>query len=401
MTTINKITSTDCLKALLIIYLFIAFFINISFTKDQHFTLLANSLLSGKLYFTDPLPSGADAAPAYGRLFWPLGPFPAVLIVPGQFVLKTFDLFFYQGYINFFLGILVFILAFRISRKFMYSAEDAFCLSSAFCLASAFVGVWILPWSWFYAQTVAVVLLFMTMYEFIGKKRHWLLGLLIGLTLLTRASAAMFGIVILLELAASKEDLRTKAKKLLLLACPIAIAVVLFFGYNYLRFGDVLEQGYSRQILTGTSFSNRSFGLISLRHLPGNLYYSLINLPTPVFYDGSKVMKFPFLKTDPWGMSIFLTSPYLFCLFWFGYKDKLSKYLLISVIAAAVPVYLYYGIGFMQFGYRYSLDFMPLLFLLLVKNYRERYGELSPSFKKGITISVCLNFYLLATFIFR
>jgi hypothetical protein len=399
MTAIKRISSPDCLKLLLALYLFFSFLFNISLTSEQHFSWLANSFLSGKLYFIDQLPNLADTVPYGGQYFWPLGPFPAILLMPGQFILNIFGLFFYQGYLNFFLGILVFVLVNKISRKFNYSPDDAFCLASAFCLSSVFVAVWTLSWSWYFAELVTVVLLLLLIYEFLNKKRYWLLGILIGLALLTRFTAAIAGTIVLLDLALSKETLNAKTKSFLLFASPIAISIGLLLTYNYLRFGDLFEQGYNGQIISGMSLSNRSFGLLSWRHLPGNLYYSLANLPSPIFYEGSKVMKFPFFKADPWGMSIFLTSPYLFYLFSLKYKDKFSKLLWVSIIAIALPVYLYYGIGCIQFGYRYSLDFMPFLFLLLIKNYREKCGELSPLFKKVIIASACLNIYLLSVFL--
>ena len=39
--------------------------------------------------------------------------------------------------------------------------------------------------------------------------------------------------------------------------------------------------------------------------------------------------------------------------------DRFTKLLLIGILAVALPVFLYYGIGWRQLGYRYSLDFLP------------------------------------------
>jgi hypothetical protein len=81
-------------------------------------------------------------------------------------------------------------------------------------------------------------------------------------------------------------------------------------------------------------------------------------------------MKFPYLKADGWGLAIWYTSP----LFLYLIKFKKSPYM-VSAIAAifvlAIPSLLYFGIGFSQFGYRYSLDFLPFLFLILLPTFKE------------------------------
>jgi hypothetical protein len=66
--------------------------------------------------------------------------------------------------------------------------------------------------------------------------------------------------------------------------------------------------------------------------------------------------------------------------------------LLITIVIVALPIFLYYGIGVSQFGYRYSLDYLPYLFLLLIKNYKEQKEQLSPGFKAVIIGSTLLIF---------
>lgn len=166
-----------------------------------------------------------------------------------------------------------------------------------------------------------------------------------------------------------------------------------------MRFGSFTEQGYTNQIVSNKYLEKaREYGLMSLIHVPGNLYYFLLSGPIPVFKDNiSHVLQFPFVKANPWGMSIFLTSPIFIYLFSLSYKDRLSKILIITIAAIALPIFLYYGIGWRQFGYRYALDFLPFLFFLLIKNYKERFKELSLGFKTVIIISSLTNLYLLIT----
>ena len=69
-----------------------------------------------------------------------------------------------------------------------------------------------------------------------------------------------------------------------------------------------------------------------------------------------------------------------------------------TIIVIALPVFLYYGIGVFQFGYRYSLDFLPYLFLILIKNYKEQKGNLNYGLKAVIIATTLFNLYLLATY---
>ncbi len=63
----------------------------------------------------------------------------------------------------------------------------------------------------------------------------------------------------------------------------------------------------------------------------------------------------------------------------------------------ALPIFLYYGIGVWQFGYRYALDFMPLVFFLLMGAYHAQRGALSRGMKLAICCSVLADAYLILT----
>jgi len=96
-------------------------------------------------------------------------------------------------------------------------------------------------------------------------------------------------------------------------------------------------------------------------------------------------------------MSIFITSPIFLKLFFLKHKDDLSKAILVSVVIIAIPIFLYYGVGVRQMGYRYSLDFLPLLFWLLMRNYNVDRKTLSTRFKYLILVSSILNLYFFMT----
>jgi len=381
-------------------YLVLVF--NLSLPNSPHWIELAKSFLKGKLYFDPPPPSIIDTAPFNGRYYWPFGPAPAVLITPLVITSWLFKFPLYQGFIQPFLVFAVFFIIYKLAKIKKFSTNDAIFFSLAFCFASPFIWFTLIPgWGYFY-YLFSVLFLFLSLFEYYNKKRYWLIGLFCGLALASRFTAGLGIVFFALEILFSNKPFKQKIKDLFSLVLPWLIILILLGVYNYLRFGTLTENGYTFLIDSNYSLvKGKSYGLFSLKHLPSNLYYFLLSTPLPVFRDGiSHVLKFPFIKANPWGMSIFITSLYLFYLFSFSYKDKSSQLILSTIIIIAVPIFLYYGTGYRQVGYRYSLDFLPFLFLLLMNKLKEKYGNVPKMFKVLIVISIFLCFYYSFTLIF-
>jgi len=368
---------------------------NLATSENQQFSYLAESFLQGQTYFISPPNFGLDTVLFNGKHYWPLGPFPALLLLPFVFIFRTFNLFFFQGYLQVFLSAGVFYSFLMIARRLGYSRDDAGFLALAFSFASAFLGVAMYSISWAFAQVIAVLLLALALLEYLGGRRLWIIGTLMALASLTRFTAGLNIVFFLAAVFLEKSTLRAKLSAGFPLVMPMLIALAALALYNDARFGNWMEQGYSLQSLAGAAARAReSYGVMSLAHVPGNLFYFLFAGPSPVtFDDGSQVLKFPYVRANPWGMSIFLTSPYFLYLFRIKYDDLISKLLLISSAVVALPIVLYYGIGHVQFGYRYSLDFLPLLFFLLIRKYRNDHPQLSPCFKKMILVTAVTNCY--------
>lgn len=381
--------------ATLVAYNFDSFYLK----SEQQFSYLASSFLHGDLNLPDDFPI-ADTVSWGGHLYWPLGPLPAILLTPFIFVFNFFGFFFFQSYLSLLLTILIFFLVYKIARKINYNFIDAWYLAYAFCFASVFLGVAAIGWSWYFAQVITVTLLFLALLEFLNKKRYYILGLIFAALLLTRITAALGIIFIILDLLFLSAPVKEKAKNLLKLILPLVVALLVLLLYNQARFGNFFNQGYISQTLGRDLVQARNYGLINLVHLPGNLFYCFLNTPDPIFKDNvSHVLKFPFVKADHWGMSIFLLSPYLLYLFFKKIKGKLPINLLISASVVAFTIFLYYGIGFRQFGYRYALDFFPLVFLAFMITYQRERKTLSVGLKILIILSSLFNLYLFFTMI--
>jgi len=63
-------------------------------------------------------------------------------------------------------------------------------------------------------------------------------------------------------------------------------------------------------------------------------------------------------------MGLFFTSPALIYIFKARIKEPIVQACWLGVVCIMIPIITYYGIGWVQFGYRYALDFTPFLILL-------------------------------------
>jgi hypothetical protein len=103
----------------------------------------------------------------------------------------------------------------------------------------------------------------------------------------------------------------------------------------------------------------------------------------------------PFFQPNPWGMSVFVTSPWLGYLFALRRPDATTRLLLATAAAVALPLLFTWSMGYAQYGYRFALDFMPYLWLALVLGLRQRFGGLPLGFRAWGVAAAALNGALL------
>ena len=378
--------------------------------EHQQFSHLARSFLSGKLYFLDDFVNGPeknfiDTAKIGDKFYWHLGPFPALLLVPFVELAKLIGFFFYQGYLQFLITMLIFFLCFKLARKFSYSTNHALYLAFAFCFASVYQFTALVTWSWYFAQTVTAALIFLSLFEYLTKRRFWLIGILFGLVLMTRISAAP-GILFFVVAALVGKDsaLKEKIRSLTQLLAPILVALIILFGYNFLRFGNVLETGYqlsNNYYLTDQQkFEQLNYGLFDLRNIPTNLYYYFIKTPDPILLEqessqgNTYLLKPPYLKVNYPGVSFFVVAP-IFLYVFRAKKTELVKLALIPIGVILLILLAYYWPGWVQVGPRYLLDLLPFAFLILLQSFPN--SKLSTGAKALIILSSIFNLYLFAS----
>jgi hypothetical protein len=370
---------------------------------SQQFSELAQAFMHGQTNFLHPIGGlGQDPILFHGKIYWGEGPLPAIILLPFVAFFSIFHIFFYQGYIQwlFILGIIYFV--YRLARIIGYTSKDSFTLMLGFILGSVFIGVASVSSSWLFSQVITTFLLFWSLYEFYTRKRWLLIGAICGLILLTRATAAPIIVFFILEMWQEYHKGKLKLADFLYLGTPFYIAIVLVCWYNFIRFHNPFNGGYAYQLLHQDSAESRALGVFSLSHIPANLYSTLLRPPIAVLRSNTTwTLSHPYIQSNPYGMSIFITSPYLLSMFsqkWSRF-DRRAKNLMVAIAISLVFVLSFYGIGADQYGVRYSLDYLPAVYLLFMIIYRKGHRTLTRGMTFLLLISGVFNAVLVVSYI--
>lgn len=355
------------------------------FINDKHFSSLAQSFINNDLFLSPiNLPSG-DYADYMAKQYLFYGPMPSIMLIP--FVL-AFGKEFPQNFLSIVGILIVYISIFLISRKLKVSKEDSIWLANFFAFGTVFYYLTLVNISAYLAQVVGTTFVILALLAYISRRNWLLVGILIAAAGVTRFTLFGASIFFLYELLKNKN--RNSKRKLLLFIAPIILSILVIGLYNNRRFHSPFETGYRYNVTLRTYplNTNLDYGLFNIRHVPANLYTFLLKGPDSVKEEGKAfILKFPYLKVDGWGLTILFTSP----LFIYLIRAKKFDYTVpatATIIILLIPSLLYFGIGFSQFGYRYSLDFLPFLFLILISAFSR---GLPPFAKFLIFVGVIFN----------
>ncbi|MCL5434883.1 MAG: hypothetical protein M1405_00655 [Patescibacteria group bacterium] len=331
---------------------------------DYSLSLLANQFIHKHISIApaNDMPLG-DISTYHGKFYLYFGPLASIILMP-------FVLVFGKNFPQVILGILSAALSFyaiySISKHFKFNKVDSLFLSLFFVFSTVLLSSSLINISAYQVEVLAVPFILLSLNEYFSKKRPLLIGIFLGLAVMTRVTLILAALFFVFEYLQKRFSL----KQLILFFVPLVLFLLITGGYDFVRFHSFFDTGYTHSIALNTFPLSRNlqYGYMSLSHLPANLYSFLVMPPQPLLTDanGGFVFKFPFLKASPWGIAIWYTSPlFLYLLFKFR-KAKYTVSALLTAIIISIPLLTYFSIGFAQFGYRYSLDFLPFLFLLLI-----------------------------------
>ncbi len=381
--------------SILIILILIAiqlFFVNFD-TPWTHFSDQTQSFLTGKVNVTPLDFDRHDYVILHGKYYWHQGPFPSILLVPFQILSGPS---FKQGSMQLILIIILSLTIFRLAKLKNFNNLDSFYLTIVFLLGSPVAGLIVDPKSWFFSQIVAVTVLSLLMLELESFKKWWLIGILAGVLITTRFTSGFIIFALVFLLYKEKSMRHEKLVNYISLLLPIFISGLGLAWFNNIRFGDALNNGYLTNDVGGYLSPLRELGFFNLQHIPTNFYYYFFASVEPITSNISVHLRFPFIKYSYWGMSFLLVAPF----FLYSLKSlrRSSTYLQSLWVIVAVTLFtllIYFAPGWVQFGPRYTVDFMPILFLITL--YSLAPPKLTALQKVLITVSCLFNIYLLST----
>jgi len=158
------------------------------------------------------------------------------------------------------------------------------------------------------------------------------------------------------------------------------------FVFNWARFGSPGEFGHFFLNVRWTDRIQR-YGLFNFAFLARNL--SVAFWLTPKF-----LAKAPYFQL-PWhGLSMFITTPALLLLLWPRVKNQLHTALWITLAPIALLGFMYQNDGWVQFGYRFIIDFLFALMMLFAVGGRP----LTKRVHALILIGIAVNLFGAITF---
>jgi hypothetical protein len=320
------------------------------------FFYLADAFLHGRTWL-DFRPGPNDVIIVGDRFYVPFAPFPAIALVPAVALLGAVGADEVESGINALLAAggvgLCWMLLGRIGVRRL---TDRLALVVLFGFSTQILWVTTRGGVWHTGHLIATILTFACLIELLGRQRAFMIGLLAGAAFLTRAPLA-FAVPFYALLLMEHPGRTIPWRRWSWLALGVLPAVLFFFAYNQVRFGTPFESGYALATLPGFLEVQREKGLFSLAHIPMNLDFFLVHLPFVI-------PEFPYLRPDGLGLSVLITSPGLLFAIRADWSETRSRWLLGAAFMVLIPTLLYYGGGWLQYGYRYFLDSVPFVIAL-------------------------------------
>jgi hypothetical protein len=208
---------------------------------------------------------------------------------------------------------------------------------------------------WFLAEVLGALFTVLFVKSAVRASQPVRAGVLWAMATLTRTPLFFTAIFFVLEAVCPGPDRVGQLREVRRAPGPLGL---LAGWYNWVRFGSPAEFGHRFLYNNRVNADIDAHGLFSLLYLPRNLEAAFLKLPG--------VQLHPFrLSYDPHGLTLLLTLPFLVLLVVPRDRPRLHWPLWITVAATALPGFLYQNTGYMQFGFRFSLDWTPYLVLLL------------------------------------
>jgi hypothetical protein len=356
-----------------------------------------------------------DLAVRDGAIFLPYGPTPALLLLPSILLVGAENTT--QWLHSMIVGAVNVSLVWYILRLLRTSRTTQFLMVPFFAFGTANFYSATTGTVWFFNHVVAVMFILLAIVFLLRGSPPYLSAICLGLAMLARQPAVLavpfFVYVWIRQQHPTVFDLqwlRDKATrdKILVFGATLMPFVLFYFWYNAVRFGGIFETGlddlydkYEGQVLTiylrDFDITDR-FAMFDIRNIPLHLYTIFLLPPTfapPLGVSTEAWGNATWIRPSEYGMSVLLTSsPFAYALL-VRRHEALRNACWITIPLVAIPTLLYFSQGWVQFGYRYLMDYLPFLMILTALGVEENQSSRT-SFRIAVVlvvISVVIGFW--------
>jgi hypothetical protein len=326
--------------------------------SPNEFVALAEAWLAGRMDLIPQLVPYLDLAEYGGRYFVPYPPSAALLYTP---FVAVFGRGVYHGVLHLLLAAAILPLFYLVLVRFCsetgHDRGELVWLAILLAFGTPVAGLSTSSNVYYTGQITAVV--FTCLYLATacrGRHPGWA-GLALGAAFMARGATLLGFPVILAEIWRSQHDAQSRRRSLLRFGLALGAVLLLAGLYNWSRFGQPAEFGYT-YLGWRTDPEIVRWGLFHYVYLERNLHALLTSLPV-------LLPAFPFIAFNPEGMSLLVTTPVLLLLPTLRNWTLTGKAALLSSGLILLPALVYANTGFAQYGYRYAADFLPYLVLAM------------------------------------
>lgn len=346
----------------------------------NYFILLSDAFLHGRLYLLENPPWLNELINWQGKYYVVYPPMPAILLMPFVYFFGTS---FIQAYLSILIGAVNVFLCFLFFKK-IFNKEIGIWASILYAFGTiqwfhASVGS-----AWYIAHIIALFFLWLSLIETVTKKRFWLIGILIGAAYWSRLPtilAASFIVIFLMQDFIRFKQFKINFINIFQFGLGLSIFILLNFVYNYLRFGVINDISYTLLPIFDEPWYR--YGLFNIRYIPTHLQEIFTSFPL-------KDSTFPYLIPSMNVMALWIVTPAFLLIPFARFKKRMVYSALAALIIASLPSLMHGSNGFTQFGYRFSLDYLPFLLILTISGFER----LNTWWAKGLIIlSILVNLW--------
>lgn len=385
----------------------------------DHYDYLAKAILHGtldvksaRLPEAERIPDYFQDAVAVGEAkYLPFPPAPAVLLLPFVAVLGMHVTFFgtnftTEAFVSLLLGAANVVVFWYVLGQLKVSNTTKLIMAPFFAFGTVLFYSASTGTVWFFAHVAAVLFLLLAIASLLRGMNPLVTAFFLGCAFLSRQTTLLSAPFFLYWMLRQRHDTlswkslldRETLWQMGLFGAGLVPFGVFALWYNAVRFDGIFDTGYKAvyDAYGGVPYSyyltqagsHGRFGLFDLRNIPLHLHVLFV-LPPDFTYPNLSVF-----QPSKYGMSVLLTSPLFIYAFLVRRKSALVPASWAAIGLISIPIFLHYSQGWVQYGYRFLLDFAPFLLVLTALGVDDHGSPAGRGWQVSLlTVSVVAGFW--------